>query len=153
MIRIIHEEKMYDYRLTNTWHNNCFSFKTTPGPILRHFDNISVHALLYNSFVYFISKKKLITCLIKGKVAYTIIHKVVSKIPVKCAYQVKLFLNMRLIILCFWSTLRTVRLNKRIWLKACSQFYAILLKLLFPLTYLGAPLEFFFRIFLLLPLN
>ncbi len=29
--------------------------------------------------------------------------------------------------------LRTVRLNNRIWLEACSQFYAILQKLLFPL--------------------
>ena len=40
---------------------------------------------------------------------------------------------MCLIILCFWSTLRTVRLNKLIWLEACSQFYGILRNLLFPL--------------------
>ena len=52
--------------------------------------------------------------LFTGIVAFAIFRKVVTKIPVKYAYYVKLFLNLRLIILFVWSTLRTVRFNKRI---------------------------------------
>ena len=42
---------------------------------------------------------------------------------------------MHLIMLCVWSPLRTVRLNKRIWLEAYSQLYWILQKLLFPFCF------------------